>query len=927
MQDMTPFLKQVARHYCHTGAGDISRLCFIFPNRRAMRFFERYLGEEIALSSSCPVISPQLFTMNDFFYRTVGARPCDRTGLLLELYSCYKALNPGAESLDDFIFWGDTLLGDFDDIDKYLVDPERLFANVEDLKSMQDDLSWLTPAQKEAIERFTRHFLTPGAVKEGFLRIWRILLPLYRDFRAALSAGGLSYEGMVYRSLTEKLEKMSAVDLMKERHPWSGRFVFVGLNALNECEKSLLRKMHRAGLCEFCWDYRSDFIRNADNKSSLFLKDFVSEFPSSFEPDPEGLPDTEFNLLTVAGGVAQAKMLPEIFSRCNPSPGIDTAVVLPDEKMLIPVLNSIPGHVDKLNVTMGYPISGSQMWSLISDLSGLQLHLRLRDGEYCFYHRPLWAVLSNPVVRTVLSEETARRMEELRRQRLYYIPESSLKGDAVLETIFRPIVSDLSAADPVQVRDICRWLQDVLTTIAPRLGQDADMQIEIDFAKLCHEGLSGLLRHELALLPQSLFRLVAQLLSSAAVPFEGEPLEGLQIMGPLELRAMDFDNLVILNFNEGVFPRRSVSASFIPPELRRGFGLPTYEYQDAVWAYYFYRMIQRASRVWLVCDSRAEGLKGGEPSRYLYQLEMHFGVKVRHLEAVMPLGRGQDGEQIPKTEEHILKLRRSFLSPSAVRNYMDCPVKFFYSKVESLRAEKDLSESLDPGMLGTVLHETMRELYPEGTLLESGLLKGLLGDKGRIRAAVEKNICIQLNTFEVTGRNIVFADVVCAYVEAVLRSDMEQAASGGIRILGVEKEGRVKIGGYDFLGYIDRLDSAAPGTLRVVDYKTGRVEAEDLFFGNDPEKLPHIGLQLYLYKRFAEASHKGAEVSGAIYRPASLMSGSPVTEHLLDEEFCARMEEGLERLLGQISDLSVPWRRTEDAERCKRCDFRAICGR
>ena len=201
---MTPFLKQVAEHY-YTGAGDISRLCFIFPNRRALRFFEHYLGEEVAASGRGPVLSPSLFTMNDFFYRTTGASPSDRIALLLVLYDCYKSLNKEAEPLDDFIFWGDTLLGDFDDVDKYLVDAGLLFVNVEELKRMQDDWSWLSERQREAVERFARHFLTQGTIKEGFLRIWSILLPLYRSFRKTLEERGLCYEGMVYRSLAESL--------------------------------------------------------------------------------------------------------------------------------------------------------------------------------------------------------------------------------------------------------------------------------------------------------------------------------------------------------------------------------------------------------------------------------------------------------------------------------------------------------------------------------------------------------------------------------------------------------------------------------------------------------------------------------------------------------------------------------------------------
>ncbi len=920
---MVPFLRQVAKHY-YDGSRDISSLCFIFPNRRALRFFEHYLGLEIAAAGTGPLISPQLFTMNDFFYHATAETPSDRIPLLLELYSCYRDLNPSAEPLDDFIFWGDTLLGDFDDLDKYLVNPEHLFANITDFKEMQDDYSYLSDAQREALLRFVDHFKTSGAVKEGFLSIWRILLPLYNSFKDALKSKGMSYEGMVYRELAGRLQSGGAQDIAKERFPEVKKFVFVGLNALNECEKMLLRKLHRAGIAEFCWDYRSDFIRDPLNKSSLFLKEFTAEFPSSFRSDPDGLPETRFNVLSVPGGIAQAKQLPEILSRCAPSPGIETAVVLPDEQMLIPVLNSIPGHVQKLNVTMGYPIAGSQMWTLLGDLGSLQLHLRQRGGEWFFYHRQLWAVVSNSIVKSVLSEEGRQLLDECRKARKYYIPCSDLQGDPVLEVLFRPVVTS-SAAAPTG--PLCTWLQDVLATLGPRLKSLEDMQFELDFAKLCHESVGRLKDCALELQPASFFRLLMQVLSGATVPFEGEPLEGLQIMGPLELRAMDFDNLIILSCNEGVFPRRSVSSSFIPPELRKGFGLPTYEYQDAVWAYYFYRMIQRCTNVWLVYDSRTEGLKGGEPSRYLRQLEMHFGLDVSHFEAQTTLGRGQEEGEIPKTPQDLDALKARNLSASAVKSFLTCPVQFYYAKVKGLEAEQEVTESLDAGMLGTVMHATMQELYPRGTVADAAFIGSLLKSGERIKSIVNANICKELKTFEVSGRNLVFADVICSYVEAVLKADLDQVRlNGPFRILGAERFVQQTIRGFNFVGFIDRLDSYCPGQIRVVDYKTGRVNPEDLDFSPGGD-IPQIGLQLYMYKRLLGPSEAARDITGAIYQPAALIAGEGVYSHALDSEFCARMDAELDSVLDSICDLAVPWQRTEKREKCAYCDFRAICGR
>jgi len=477
------------------------------------------------------------------------------------------------------------------------------------------------------------------------------------------------------------------------------------------------------------------------------------------------------------------------------------------------------------------------------------------------------------------------------------------------------------------VRGLCLWLQEVLTTVAPLLRDVQDMQLELDFAMVCHKALEQMLRYELPLVPASFFRLLNQTVGSATVPFEGEPLAGMQIMGPLELRALDFENLIILNFNEGMFPRRSVSASFIPPELRKGFGLPTYEYQDAVWAYYFYRAIQRASRVWMVYDARTEGLKGGEPSRYLHQLEMHFKVKVNHYEAAAPLGRGLEEDSIPKTEAHLEKLRSGTLSASSIRNYLACPVKFFLSKVEDLKAENEISESLDARTLGNVVHKTMEALYPEGSVLDAAAIEAIRRGKTAIRELVERFICEELKTFEIAGRNIVFSEVICSYIDAILKADAEAIPAGcRLHILGVEKYCQKKLGGFEFNGFIDRLDSYGPGTLRVLDYKTGRVELSDMEFDAEG-KVPEIGLQLYLYKRLIASYARGVPVTGAICQPARLMGGEGVLEHSLDEDFCARMDDALGKVLSEISDLSVPWTRTDNADKCKYCDFRAVCGR
>lgn len=951
---MTPFLSQVARHYFDRGA--IGSVCFIFPNRRAKSFFRKYLSEEVREKSAVPVVAPGMFTMNEFFYKAAGASQTDKVHLLLELHSCYSALMPKAESLDDFIFWGDVLLSDFDDVDKYLVNPRHLFTNVADFKSIQDTYSYLTPAQADAIDRFLKHFRNGSALtvniqsdndkdyKAKFLQIWDILFRLYSDFGKRLEEKGMSYEGQVYRRFAERLDSESAVDMLAEAFEGYERFVFVGLNALNECEKKVMRKMRDARIAEFCWDYSSTAIKDPHNKSSLFMSANVNEFPQAFEPDPEGLPRPEFNVISVPSGIGQVKQIPAVLEKLSPDPGIETAIVLPDEELLIPALNSIPENISDLNVTMGYPMGGSELWSLIGDVSALQMHLRQKDGVWMFYHKQVRAIFSNSIIKTVASENARATMDRIRSDAKYYIPQDDFAGDGLLSLIFRPVVTNAAEASAEMSVSIGAYLQELLSGIAPLLKDNAEMAVEMDFAREYWLAAARLKTCSLPVLPATYFRLLSQLVAGSSVPFHGEPLNGLQIMGPLETRALDFENIIILSCNEGMFPRRSVSSSFIPAELRKGFGLPTYEFQDSVWAYYFYRLIQRASKVWMVFDSRSEGLHGGEQSRYIRQLELHFGEKVTHYVVKAPISHTDEETEIGKTPEHIAALKGKYLSASALQNYLSCPAKFYYHSVCGLREDEEVAESLDAGMLGNVFHKTMHDLYDKRAKIEDACLATLIEDGGAIRSTVEKHIKEELHTFEITGRNIIFEDVVISYVRKALERDREYLKACGtdsFRILGLERKFISAIDGFNFIGFVDRLDSFKPGEIRVVDYKTGKVTDEDFkidennaesivedLFGEDNSKRPKIALQLYLYDRFVRESgeFEGSGILNSIYQTSRLFI-KEVENVALNEKFCTLMDGRLSALLAEIADTQRPWKRTEDAKTCEYCDFKMICGR
>lgn len=944
---MTPFLYQVARHYLQEG---ISDRCLVFPNRRSIVFFTKHLRTLVAARGTAPLIEPQMLTVADFFGRLYGRPVADKVSLLLELYDVYKGLYPTAEPLDDFIFWGDVILSDFSDVDKYLVDPQQLFTNVADFKSIEDTYEYLSPEQREAIEQFLSHFRgMPGhdvmagsdrpSYKAKFLGLWNILLPLYRQYNELLTAKGMAYDGMVYRSVAEAFKAGSAPDITAAAFPRSKSFVFVGLNALNECERLVMKRLRDARMAEFCWDYCGEMIRDKSNRSSFFMEDNVAVFPMTWKLEPlDGVP--QVNVVAVPSAAGQAKLLPEMLGAPE-----DTAIVIPDENMLLPVLNSIPDSVGEVNVTMGLPLQGSRIHALMHEVTMLQLHLRQTGGKWYFYHKYVWNILSGGLVKLVLTDQEKEAVQKLKSAANYYVPQEDFADcGPILQQIFRPVVKDPKAASASGIKDFSDYLEGVLRILAPKMLEDKDLAAEVEFAWRWLSCVLRLKGKDLAVMPATYVRLLGQLLAVQSVPLEGEPLAGLQIMGPLETRALDFGTVILLSCNEGVFPRHNVSASFVPPQLRKAFGLPTYEFQDAIWAYYFYRMICRAGKVWLLYDTRTEGIVTGEESRYIKQLRYHFRLPINTYTASADLHTVQEEQTIAKPDDMEARLKDHQLSASALQKYLACPAQFYYAYVLRLEPEEEVAESMDAGMFGDIYHGIMQKLYEvaPGKRLTVNYLQSVKKDKERIRAIADDQVKQKVHTIEVSGRNLVLEDIILEYVDKTLEIDLQLVKDkGDIQLLGLELPETWEFDGYKFYGRIDRLERLADGTVRVVDYKTGHTNSEDVnitdenaaavadkLFGDDNSKRPKIALQLFLYDMLISRHiPSGTRVVNCIY-PTQKLFTSGVEQAPLSQEFCDIMKERLSGLLKEIAGPGVPFVRTEDREHtCAYCDFKNICGR
>ena len=940
-------------------------------------FFNKYLSEAVRDSGvmACPIAAPQMYTINDFFHKVEDVRPIDRVRLLIELYDSYAECNPKAESLDEFIFWGDVILGDFNDVDKYLVNPKQLFANIADLKNIQDTFSYLTDTQRKAIEAFVSHFsditgrltvnLDSGDnnVKGNFLMIWNVLYDLYESYKRRLEEKDMAYEGMVYRRVAERVKNVPVSDVMGEVWDDDVLFVFIGLNALNECEKILLRRLRDCGRAEFCWDYSGELISDPKNRSSFFMSENVVEFPQAAVWDVEGTEVPRINVVSVPSSTGQAKRLTDVIGENTE----DYAIVLPDETLLPSVLNSIPDRIEDINVTMGLPMTGSILYSMMSDIAAIQLHAVFRKGEWYFYHKQVWDLFANDLFKKAADESTLEIVSRIKSEASYYISKKNLSGTPLLDAIFYPVVTDQKSASVAQIKDFGEYLKKIVSVVASSVTEQSGLDLEMEYAKEYYKCLNMLQQLELNILPATYIRLLAQLLGAVSVPFKGEPLKGLQIMGPLETRALDFKNVIILSANEGVFPRRNVSSSFIPPELRKGFDLPTYEYQDAVWAYYFYRLISRAETVWMFTDSRTEGLKSGEESRYIKQLEYHFNLPLNRYVVRFDKMKTAQVEDIVKTEEDVEKIKSTVLSATTLQNYLACPAKFYYGTVKELKAEEEVAESLDYGMFGTVYHETMRSLYTSETamgedfffdhkgenektlsdclkLITREYIQSWITREDEIRRKVKSLIIRELNLMEVSGRNLVVTDVILRYVMKTLQRDLELLHAEGVdsfEVLGREVRVQGEFKGQRFKGFIDRLDSFHPGQARVVDYKTGKVLDDDenitddnandiaeAIFAVDVKDRPKIALQFYIYDMLVE-NHplaKGRQLFNCVYSPSKLFKEPPLTMPR-NAVFFNAVSDHLEQTLEEMYSLEVRFRRTSDEKVCEYCDFKMICGR
>lgn len=959
---MKPFLYQVASLFYEKWGAEVSRLAFVFPNRRTGLFFQKYLSEV----ADIPLFSPTILTINDLFIQLSGKQSADRISMLFTLYDIYIRQSGSTETFDEFLYWGEMLLNDFDDIDKYMANARMLFSNVTDLREIENDFDFLSDEQIAAIRSFWSSFYPRGDTpnQQQFLAVWQVLYDLYEEFRATLGAEGKGYEGMIFREVVESMERGESPDLPYEQ------IVFVGLNALSVSEERFLAQLQKRKIADFYWDYVSDKVTDPDNKASYFVSRNRKSFPSSMKLPPEEKVKTEIEVIGIPSGIGQAKHVYTLLSdwckeaEMSSEEALRTAVILPDEHLLIPVLNAIPEQIRRINVTMGYPLAGTPVASLIEYILALQKNVRYIDRNPLFYFRDVLPVLNHRYILSTSPEIISSLVKEITENNKIYISHTELEKTPLLEILFTPVTGVEAFSDYLikvleELNKVMSALSDEEEEDAPQRTNDLEQEFIFHYFTTVNRMKEVMKDARIEMKIDTFFRLLKRVTDTITIPFHGEPLSGLQIMGVLETRALDFDRLIILSMNEGIFPQRKAANSFIPYNLRRGFGLPTYEHQDSVWAYHFYRLIERASHVSLLYDTRSNGLQTGEVSRFVHQLHYHYEVPMRDKLVVYNVSSSKTPPlAVPKREDIMRRLDAyrkggsKAISASAINTYLDCPLKFYFSVVEGIREEEEVSETIESDVFGSILHKVMEELYKpfQGKMVTVDLLKAIRKDTALLTGAIARAFASEFFKTEVvrslTGQNYLIGEMIRKYVEKILERDGKltpfvyiesERKINGLISLSDHSEIRLK-------GFIDRVDEVRDA-IRIIDYKSGSgtttfSSIESLFNKEEKDRakaVMQVFMYCWMYAHFTE--NKGKTIQPGIYYVRSLFSDpfDPSVYHRIErgksekvEDFSGyaqAFEEGLRGCLDEIFNPEIPFTQTPTGKACSYCPFKGICGK
>lgn len=934
MNQTKTFLEFVSEDIIHKWGTDLSRVAVVFPNKRAALF----MNEHLARYARKPMWSPAYITISDLFRRHSDMQVGDSIKLICDLHKSFVKCTGLNESLDHFYGWGQLLLTDFDDIDKNMADADRIFCNLKDIHEL-DDISYLDDEQRKMLKRFFANFSDDheSELKRRFLSLWSHFSDIYHDYNKRLQEQGLGYEGAIYREVATK-------DNIEFKYD---RYIFVGFNLLQQVEQKLFARLKKMGKANFYWDFDEYYMPRHKTTSATdaghYISMYLEHFPNELDTRSKEIyanmrQPKHISYISATTENIQARYVSQWLRNDNRyKDGRHTAVVMCDENILLPVMHSLPNEADKVNITSGFPLGMTPVASLISLLFDLY---------------------------------TTGAMQHSRRYRTQYV-------DKVLAHPYAQYIADCIPLSPMGKIDNITLLQQIGTLIkhigvkakdeSDALFQESIFRMYTIINRLEQLAASG----DMDLDVTTLRRLTKQLITTTTIPFHGEPVVGIQIMGVLETRNLDFNHVLLLSCNEGNMPKSVNDSSFIPYSIRKAHGLTTIDNKVAIYSYYFHRLLQRAQDVTIVYNNTTDNGHTGEMSRFMLQLMVDGTHNIKHLNLLAQnVPTTMCSKAIVKDEKIQQELdQMKNISPSAINVYIRCPLAFFYQYVARIKEPDCEDDTVDNRMFGNIFHKAAQIIYEDVTsrhaTVEKTQLQKYLKDEKMLETVVDRAFNEELfklsaseaankkRAIEYNGLQIINRKVIIEYLQQLLKTDQRLAP---FTVLGLEKQvyndivfntedgaqRKIKIG-----GIIDRLDmvtdpTTGKPTIRVVDYKTGSpiksvIKSIDEVFEGNSYKHSDYYLQTFLYSLIINNSSKlnpsKYNVSPALLfiKQASADNYDPVLcidEHKVTDIGIYKTEylKLLKEKLSEIFSKQKPFVPTNDKRTCEKCAFRMICG-
>ncbi len=954
---MERFLSKCAEFIYQKHQNQLKDLCIVFPNRRSGVFFISYLQKQI----SGAVIGPQVITVNELISDFSPFQTADKLELISILYDVFRKHTNTTETFDEFYFWGEILLADFNDIDRYLVNAEDMFRNIADIKEIDSLFDYLTPEQKMALEQFWGSVAVSDnkEYQRKYITIWDKLFPVYSDFKRVLQERKLAFGGMGDRWV---IENMNNGEFEFEFQ----KYYIVGLNALNNCEKSFFTYLQRRGKAEFLWDFDRSYLDDVKNEAGVFMRENLKRFPPPDEfifNDRFFEPHKNIKLVAVSSVYGQAQEIPHFLRETKPDfqPRFDnTAIVLADESLLFSALGAIPGDTGTVNITMGYPVKNSVIYGFLLLLINLLKNRRVdEDGNTVVYHRFVTDVLNHQLLSRIEPEKSKEFVAQLKYNNKITVQLNNINFSEMHTQIF---------SLPLKVVDYSNYFLDILERFFTWIKeQEAENKMLLELIFSIYSAIERLkvvvekiTTEEGREINQTVyFSLFNQYLGQVSVAFEGEPLSGTQVMGILETRCLDFENLVILGLNENKWPRTFTSPSFIPHNIRKGFGLPGIDEQDAMYSYYFYRLVQRAKNVTATYSVVKEGINTGELSRYGFQLLYDSNQKpdLVNLDfsfANDPVPEIQVKSSQQKVDDFLSRVTKEHpLSPSAVNIYFMCRLRFYFRYFMQLPEPDEVKDEIDSPVFGNIFHETIESLYKPfiGKVINKADLERIQKDRilieNEIRKAISKHYFKEKDTVrkqvKLEGKTLLIFENTKIFLKQLLKIDGELApftlesleasykTELPIVLNGQSKE--ILIG-----GKIDRVDRVNR-KLRILDYKTGNVDSLsfknlDELFEQDLKKHKKEILQALIYTYvLSKNKTEEKEFQPVIYSLRKFFDENYSPEiswgkqDFLFQEMEMEFVELLKALVQEILSPDNVFTQTPHVEKCQFCPYNKICQR